>query len=105
MPKSLKEVLEELLDEYNKCRGWVTHSYQLNPEAKLIAQAKSEIEKLFLEMLPKEKTHPHLNHSTRDEDNDGGWCDTCQTTFEISTQYLAGFNSAIQEMRAKLEKD
>lgn len=44
------------------------------------------------ELVPKKKEHIHLRHTTRDEDEEGGWCDTCQDTFEVSTLFCAGYN-------------
>jgi len=49
-------------------------------------------------VLAKKKDHPHLNHSTRDEDGDGGWCDDCQTTFEKPTLFTAGYNQALEDV-------
>lgn len=55
-------------------------------------------------VLPKEKKHDHLNHSTRDEDADGGWCDTCQETFNNPTLPVIAYNQAIRDCLEEMSK-
>ena len=43
--------------------------------------------------LPEETKNPHEGHSTRGEDGEFGWCDTCQASFEGSTLFDRGRNS------------
>lgn len=59
----------------------------------------------ILKRLPKEETHPHLHHSTRDEDNETGWCDTCNDTFEKPTLLIAGKNAMLKQVKQGLTKE
>ena len=48
-------------------------------------------------VFPEKKIHKCLEHSIRDEDGEGGWCDTCQDTSEGSTLIRYGANQMREE--------
>jgi hypothetical protein len=52
--------------------------------------------------IPTKREHKCLSHSTRDEDGELGWCDTCQRSFDGSTLSVFGWNNAIREMQKNL---
>lgn len=91
----IQEQLEKIIHHRKSCCCALCHD-----GAKQLAQA---IEKYILDRKPKERKHKCLHHSTRDEDDGGGWCDTCQDTYEGSTCLIYGYNRALKEWEDNLQ--
>lgn len=94
--KSIVDSLDEVYYENQKLgrekESYVTIKYR---QAKIICERFGQREIKY----PPRKEHPHLDHNTRDEDNEGGWCDTCQDTFEGNTGFVAGWNAYDDEVK------